>query len=274
MAFVDDLREVRRAGFPLRPPFLAVTSGIWLACLLVFATAGWIDAVREHPQADYPAYLMAWTQGLLPWLVLFPLVFKLGARHANADLRASTISALTAGITAMIAILAYAAVAFSIGTDRSPLETLASFGVRDFLWDVVLFAMAFLVGRQMRPELDPRVAATSGPGSLAVKSSGQVEYIPVTEILGATAQGNYIALHLDGRDVLHRTTMAQLVSALSGAGFVRIHRSHLVNPSRIRVASSRGESFRIVELTNGARLPVSDRYRAKVREQLDQRVLG
>lgn len=274
MAFVDDLREVRRAGFPLRPPFLAVTTGIWLVCLLVFATAGWIDAVREDPQADYPAYLMAWTRGLLPWLFLFPLVFKLGARHTNANLQDSTVSALVAGTTAMIAVLAYAAVAFSIGTGRSPLETLASFGVRDFLWDVVLFAMAFLVGRQMRPELDPRTTTGHSPGSLAVKSSGRVEYIPVASILGATAQGNYIALHLDERDVLHRTTMAQLETALSDAGFVRIHRSHLVNPSKISVARSRGESFRIIELSNGVQLPVSDRYRADVRLQLDQRVLG
>ena len=68
--------------------------------------------------------------------------------------------------------------------------------------------------------------------------------------------------------------MAQLESALSEAGFVRIHRSHLVNPSRISVARSRGESFRIVELTNGTQLPVSDRYRAEVRDQLDQRVRG
>lgn len=273
MAFVDDIREVRRAGFPLRAPFLAITSITWLACLLVFATAGWIDAVREHQQADFPAYLLAWMRGLLPWLFLFPLVFKLGARHANTNLRGSAHSALVAGTTAMVAILAYAAIAFSIGTDRTPLETLASFGVRDFLWDVVLFAMAFLAGRQMRPEQDPRTALAADPGSLAVKSSGRVEYIPVADILGATAQGNYIALHLANREVLHRTTMAQLETALCNVGFVRIHRSHLVNPSQVSTARSRGESFRIVELSNGVRLPVSDRYRAELRRTMDERVL-
>lgn len=274
MAFVDDIREVRRAGFPLRSPFLAITSAAWLACLLTFATTGWIDAVRQSPEAEYTRYLSGWARGLLPWLFLFPLTFKLGARYANASLRITTVSAIIAGTTAMIAVLAYGSIAFSIGTDRTPLETLSSFGARDFLWDVVLFALAFLTGRQMRPELDPRVVIAPAQGSLAVKSSGRVEYVPVADILGATAQGNYIALHLDDRDVLHRTTMAQLVSALSDAGFVRIHRSHLVNPSRISVARSRGESFRIVELTNGTQLPVSDRYRADVREQLDQRVLG
>ncbi|WP_323760789.1 LytTR family DNA-binding domain-containing protein [Maricaulis sp.] len=274
MAFADEIRDVRRSGFPLRAPFLAITSTTWLACLLIFTTAAWLDAVRQDPQADYTLYLLAWARGLLPWLILFPIVFKLGARDSHSNLRESAGSAVLAGITSMVAILAYAAIAFSIGTDRTPLQTLSSFGVRDFLWDVVLFAMAFLVGRQMRPPPDPQTAQTPQKGSLAVKSSGRVDYVPVAEILGATAQGNYIALHLNDRDVLHRTTMAQLVTALSGAGFVRIHRSHLVNPSCVRVARSRGESFRMVELTNGARLPVSDRYRADVRERLDQRVLG
>ena len=274
MAFVDDIRDVRLAGFPLRLPFLALTTLGWLGCLLVFATAAWIDAVRANPQVTYSMIVLAWGRGLIPWLVLFPLVFKLGARHANSGLKETLLSAVTAGAIAMIAVLAYAGITFSIGTDRSPLETIAAFGMRAFLWDIVLFVLTFLLGRQMRPVFDPRTFGTPDYGSLAVKSSGRVEYIPVRDILGATAQGNYIALHLAERDVLHRTTMAQLESALSEAGFVRIHRSHLVNPSRISVARSRGESFRIVELTNGTQLPVSDRYRAEVRDQLDQRVRG
>ncbi|WP_291843734.1 LytTR family DNA-binding domain-containing protein [Maricaulis sp.] len=274
MALVDDLREVRLAGFPLRLPFLAMTTLAWVACLLVFSGASWIDAVRAYPEASYGRYLRGWSIGLLPWLILFPLVFKLGARHVNSSVRQTFRSALTAGFISMIAVTAYAAIAFSIGTDLTPIETLADLGMRAFLWDIVFFVMTFLIGRQMRPVQDPLEFRERDLGSVAVKSSGRVEYIPVRDILGATAQGNYIALHLEDRDVLHRTTMAQLEDALGNAGFVRIHRSHLVNPACISMARSRGESFRIVELTNGTQLPVSDRYRNEVRAQLDQRVLA
>ena len=274
MALVDDLREVRLAGFPLRPPFLAATTLAWVACLLMFSSASWIDVIRSVPDIGYTPVLTTWAIGMLPWLVLFPLVFKLGARYANADFRQTLVSALTAGLIAMVAVAAYAAIAFSIGTDRTPLETLVSFGARAFLWDVVFFAVTFLLGRQMRPLQDPRQYRTPESGTVAVRSSGRIEYIPVRDILGATAQGNYIALHLKDRDVLHRTTMAQLVASLGDAGFIRIHRSHLVNPACISMAKSRGESFRIVELTNGTQLPVSDRYRNEVRDQLDQRVLA
>ncbi|OLF75438.1 hypothetical protein AWH62_06360 [Maricaulis sp. W15] len=274
MALVDDLREVRFAGFPIRPPFLAMTTAAWLVCLLVFSAASWVDIVRNNPGAPYLPVLLGWTRGMAPWLILFPLVFKLGARHANSRPRETLTSALTAGVISMTAVAAYAAIAFSIGTGRSPVQTLIDFGLQAFLWDIVFYVVTFLLGRQMRPTIDPRAYRSPEFGSLAVKSSGRVEYVPVRDILGATAQGNYIALHLADRDVLHRTTMAQLEHALTDAGFVRIHRSHLVNPACISIARSRGESFRIVELTNGTQLPVSDRYRNEVRDQLDQRVIA
>ncbi|WP_297730868.1 LytTR family DNA-binding domain-containing protein [uncultured Maricaulis sp.] len=274
MALVDDLREVRLTGFPLRSPFLVITTLVWVSAVWLFATANWIDAVRAESAGAYHAYILGWTRGMLPWLFLFPIVFKIGARHANSDFAETAKSAAIAGFLGMGGVAVYAAIAFSVGTERTPFQTLADLGMQAFLWDVVFFVLAFLFGRQMRPVIDPREFRRPDFGTLAVKSSGRVEYVPVRDILGATAQGNYIALHLADRDVLHRTTMAQLVDALSDAGFVRIHRSHLVNPTRISVARSRGESYRIVELTNGVQLPVSDRYRAEVREQLDQRALG
>ncbi|MDF1767683.1 LytTR family DNA-binding domain-containing protein [Maricaulis sp.] len=274
MALVDDLREVRITGFPLRSPFLVITTLFWVSTVWLFATASWFDAMRVQSAAPYHAYLLGWTRGMLPWLFLFPIVFKIGARHSNSDFVETAKSAAIACFLGMGGVVVYAAFAFSIGTELTPLQTLSSLGVRAFLWDMVFFILAFLFGRQMRPAIDPRQFHAPDLGTLAVKSSGSVEYVPVREILGATAQGNYIALHLVDRDVLHRTTMANLEDALSTAGFVRIHRSHLVNPARISVARSRGESFRIVELTNGIQLPVSDRYRSEVREQLDQRALA
>ncbi len=274
MALVDDLREVRRAGFPLRSPFLVITTLIWVSAVWLFATANWVDAVRAESAAPYRAYILGWTRGMLPWLFLFPVVFKIGARHANSGFAETARSAGIAGFFGMGGVALYAAIAFSIGTDRTPVETLADLGMQAFLWDIVFFVLAFLFGRQMRPVMNPREYNTIDFGTLAVKSSGLIEYVPVRDILGATAQGNYIALHLKDRDVLHRTTMAQLDDALTDAGFIRIHRSHLVNPTQISVARSRGESFRIIELTNGIQMPVSDRYRSEVREQLGRRVLG
>ena len=274
LALVDDLREARMSGFPVRMPFLAATLLAWVIFLFVFSGASWLDALRDNPDTPYGPYLSGWSRGFFPWLILFPLVFKLGARHSNSSPMTAVKSALIAGTVSMVSVAAYAAIAFSIGTDSSPIEVLVDFGFRAFLWDIFFFVISFLLGLQMRPKLDLSLQQTPDFGSLAVKSSGSVEYVPVREILGATAQGNYIALHLADRDVLHRTTMSQLEDALSEAGFVRTHRSHLVNPAQISVARSRGESYRIVELTNGTRLPVSNRYRDEVRNQLDQRVLG
>ena len=55
--------------------------------------------------------------------------------------------------------------------------------------------------------------------------------------------------------------MAQAEAELAGHGFVRIHRSTLVNAARV-AAIRRGKQFDEVELTGGRRLKVGDSYRS------------
>ena len=109
--------------------------------------------------------------------------------------------------------------------------------------------------------------------AIAVKSTTGVEFIPVKQIQGATAQGNYIALLMEGREVLHRATMAGLSEKLSEAGFVRVHRSHLINPNLVTGAKARGDRIREVQLNNGCRIPVSDRYMDDAYRALSGRIV-
>lgn len=130
----------------------------------------------------------------------------------------------------------------------------------------------FLIGRQMRPREMASGLEQPQPADIAVKSHDRVEYIPVSDVLGATAQGNNIALHLENRDVLHRATMSSLADTLSGAGLVRIHRSHMVNPDCVISAAARGGRVKAVSLRNGVKLPVSERYNDDVLTRLNGRV--
>lgn len=253
-----------------------VTSAVWLAMLILFSAAAWFDqAVRADTGAPYLAYLAGWTRAMLPWLVLLPIVFRYGKRHENKSLVESAVSVSLAGVISMLILCTWAAFAFSIGTDRGPLEVLTSFRLMDWMWDIMFFVVTFLAGRQMRPRSPPPAAAMKpAPADIAVRSHDKVEYIPVREILGATAQGNYIALHLQNRDVLHRATMASFSAVLAEAGFVRTHRSHMVNPDRVVSAQARGSRVREVRLCNDITLPVSERYNAEVMEHLNGRVFA
>ena len=249
------------------------TTAAWLATVLLFAFCGWFDqTVRGSSGAPISIYLSGWAKGMTPWLFLAPLVFRQASSSRQEKLIETLRSGILCGVLCMSIVAVYASLAFSYGTDLTPFEAVTSFQLTDWMWDITFFVLLFMTGRLTRAPAIVRVSTTSQSGSIAVKSHDRVEYIQISDIQGATAQGNYIALHLPGRDVLHRATMASLTEALTDAGFVRIHRSHLVNPDLVVSAAARGDRVREVRLQNGVELPVSERYAFDVGTRLADRV--
>jgi len=57
-----------------------------------------------------------------------------------------------------------------------------------------------------------------------------------------------------------RASMAQIEAALAGAGFVRTHRSWLVNAACVRALTAAGSGDFRLELAGGVTAPLSRRY--------------
>ena len=97
---------------------------------------------------------------------------------------------------------------------------------------------------------------------LIVKSGGRVIFVPVDEIDWIEADANYVRLHLTGKDpLLFRKPMSRLAEQLDNSGFIRIHRSYIVNVSRIRELQPCNSGEFIVSLRDGKELPCSRSYR-------------
>jgi len=110
------------------------------------------------------------------------------------------------------------------------------------------------------PAGDP--AADGSP--LEVRDGARRHFVRPADILWAEAAGNYVALHLEGRELLMRTPLSALEARLQAAGFVRIHRSRLVNRARIAsVAATTAGDF-IVTLSDGRAIAGSRRYRQAI----------
>jgi two-component system, LytTR family, response regulator len=92
---------------------------------------------------------------------------------------------------------------------------------------------------------------------LAVKESGRVFFVDVTEIDWLEASANYVALHVAGRTHLIHETMAGMEARLNPARFVRIHRSAIVNVARIKELLPHFNGEYIVLLKDGTRLKLS-----------------
>ena len=110
--------------------------------------------------------------------------------------------------------------------------------------------------------------ASSGQDSLPsmtdripVKTHGRVIIVNVAEIDWVEADGDYVSVHVGAKSWLLRETIAAAEARLALSGFVRIHRSTLVNIYCVRelLPLSKGE-FTVV-LLDGTELKLSRNYR-------------
>lgn len=118
---------------------------------------------------------------------------------------------------------------------------------------VMLLVLAALDGpRWLTPRQVPR------PGRIAfdVPARDGMVRVPVDAVSRVIAAGNYVEIHADGRCLLLRSTLAAVAGRLAAHGFVRVHRSALVNMRF--VAARRGS---VLHLRDGTRVRIGRRYR-------------
>lgn len=112
-----------------------------------------------------------------------------------------------------------------------------------------------------------RSPASSGE-RLIVRSGGRVTFVDVDQIDWVEAEGNYVRIHTAGESHLVRETMAKLQARLEPERFFRIHRSRLVNVSRIKeLRLGAGGDYDVV-LHDGRHLGLSRLYKETLQERL------
>ena len=96
-----------------------------------------------------------------------------------------------------------------------------------------------------------------GLASLAVRSAGRIDLAAFTDIVALSGADDYVEVVLaDGRRFLHDTSLQELERRLP-PGFVRVHRSHIVNAAHVRSVRSLPGRRRALELAGGTEVPVS-----------------
>ena len=126
----------------------------------------------------------------------------------------------------------------------------------------------------LRPALDAaepgrRVEAGEAspgvPNRIAIRDRDRVIFVDVADVDWVGADGDYVRIHANGKSHLVRDTMAAMEQRLDPAMFVRIHRSSIVNVSRIRELRPYSSREYAVILRDGTRLRLSRRYRDRLR---------
>ncbi len=147
----------------------------------------------------------------------------------------------------------------------------------EFAKDIITYCMmnagiiAFAYVRQRAPE--PVSAASSVPAPAADparperfavrKRGGKEVVVEVGDIDWVEASGNYAILHVGGETFEIRSSLTKLEGELDPKQFVRVHKSHLVNITRVAEVTPWVSGDWRIRLQDGAEVNLSRRYRQR-----------
>lgn len=242
-AFFDDPIRPRTASLA----GLALVAGGGLYCFAYNSLAGTPEPLSAG---------ILWSLvNLLPWLAAFELAKRLnfdptGTWALNWG-RIAAVLAATAALSVGMEMLAWR----WTGGEQAP----GAFALVRRLPSAALVVLLLLVipmlrRRQGESKVVP-VRCEAGAAASLPLLPHQIDWIK--------AAGNYLEIRAGGRLVLWRMTMASAEELLAGHGFVRIHRSALVNGARI-VRHARGKVADDVQLADGTVLRVGGAYRHRL----------
>ena len=124
------------------------------------------------------------------------------------------------------------------------------------------------------PDEGPPVEPVERPERFLVRKLGKEFLVNASEIEWLQASGNYVNLHVRGRDYPLRSTMASIEERLDTRRFVRVHRSYAINLDYLAEIEPLDAGEARLRMRDGAVVPCSRRYRAQLRERFGEAPVG
>jgi two-component system LytT family response regulator len=100
---------------------------------------------------------------------------------------------------------------------------------------------------------------------IAIKAKGRVLFVNPLDVTVAKAEGNYVALVHKSGAYLVRETMAATEQKLASFGFVRIHRSILVNTTLVKDLRRHETGTYVLRTIDGCDHPVGRAYKRNLK---------
>jgi len=132
--------------------------------------------------------------------------------------------------------------------------------------DVPLGSSVHPAAPEKRPkiaEFRPRSETTPPvkPIKIAIKTKGKIVLIHPGDILAVEAEGNYVLLRAAMDSYLLRESISTMAEKLEAYGFIRIHRSVLVNASSVEEIQPGTSGEYMLRIVGGKQYMVSRTYR-------------
>ena len=110
---------------------------------------------------------------------------------------------------------------------------------------------------------------TAGPRYLWVSAGKSRQRIALSQIDRLEGEREYIRIHCADRSYLMRHGLSAMADQLAAAGFIRVHRSVVVNTAYVKGLRKKPWGAAVLEMTSGVEVPVGPSYVAAVRTALE-----
>lgn len=105
------------------------------------------------------------------------------------------------------------------------------------------------------------ILAKQNCSKIGIKSNGRILFINPQDLISVQAEGNYVLLQQENGSYLLRESISTVADKLKQYGFVRIHRSVLVNASFVRELRSCPTGEYQLRLKDGNEYTVTRTYK-------------
>jgi DNA-binding LytR/AlgR family response regulator len=136
-------------------------------------------------------------------------------------------------------------------------------------------AKAVALGRKSRETLDRLRGALQSRRSerLTFRNGTKLVSVPPADVVRFQAVDDYVNAHTASSSYLLSVTMNALEAALAFPPFLRVHRSHIVNADQVTAARPAVGGRLVLDMVDGAAIPVSRARSDKVRRILESAAL-
>ncbi len=132
----------------------------------------------------------------------------------------------------------------------------------EFRKDALAYALFFAGTSLIDHLLQQQQPTPDRPALFDIRDGTKITRVAVSDILAVMSAGNYVEFAmLDGRRLLMRSTLSAIERDLVPRGFLRVHRSWIINVKRVQSLNPTASGDCRIELSGNLTVPLSRRFK-------------
>ncbi len=266
---INQINHLAKTKFDNYKVVIALT--LSFACIVGLAI---LQDFAESYRSGYAFYLSESLLFKTIWFLFIPILAFVHQKIVSANLNNpyNTILMIVVPIIIHFILVPFIALIFSLLFFEGTYDLYKFFSytfANDFYKLVIVYA-GFVLGYKFLKQETKVISDTPGRECLekiVINSGKENTIVWVDEILQITSATPYIFIHLHDRKRLHSETLKAMIQQLDGNIFIRVHKSTLVNITKVQSFKSRLNGDYDLLLENGDSVRLSRTYTAHFKKQ-------